>query len=102
MSAASFGALGRVGVVGHAQGLREGREEGRREMLATNVLAVLKARGIEASPGFTEGRALFDALSDDALMAAAVACTDEADFRRRLRESRGLHAEHPPYPDLEE
>ena len=27
------------------------------------------------------------------LVAAALACTGEADFRRRIREQRGLHAE---------
>jgi len=66
------------------------------------VAAALRARGIEAVLDSTEDRVLFGALSDEALMAAAMACTDEADFRRRLREPRDLHAEHPPHPDLEE
>ena len=71
---------------GRNEGRDEGRDEGRREMLAANVLAVLKARGIEAAPDFTEDRDLFSGLSGDALMAAAMACTGEADFRRRVRE----------------
>ena len=36
-------------VKGYARGRKEGHDEGRREMLAANVLAVLKARGIEAA-----------------------------------------------------
>ena len=71
---------------GRKEGHDEGRNEGRREMLAANVLAVLKARGIEAALDFTEDRDLFSGLSGDALMAAAMACTGEADFRRRVRE----------------
>ena len=65
-------------------------------MLAANVLAVLKARGIEAAPDFTEAPELFSGLSGDALMAAAMACTGETDFRRRVREQLGLHTEPPP------
>ena len=81
---------------GHDEGRNEGRNEGRREMLAANVLAVLKARGIEAALDFTEDRDLFSGLSGDALMAVALACTGEADFRRRVREQPGLHPEPPP------
>ena len=36
------------------------------------------------------------------VVAAALACADEADFRRRLREPRDLHTEPPPIPDPEE
>ena len=81
---------------------RMAEARGRSEMLAANVLTVLKARGIETSPDFSEDRELFSGLSGEALMAAALACTCEADFRRRLRETRGLHAERPPSPDPEE
>ena len=78
---------------GHAEGHREGRAEGHRqglvegasEMLASNVLAVLKARGIEVTSELVELRVLLGALSGDAAMAAAMACTDAADFRRRVR-----------------
>ena len=66
----------------------EAEARGRREMLASNVLAVLKARGIAVARDTTELRELLDALSGDAALAAALACTDEADFRRRVREQR--------------
>ena len=79
-----------------AKGYVRGREEGRSEMLAANVLAVLKARGIEASPDFTQDRALSGGLSAEVLMAAAMVCTDGADFRRRLRERLDLHMEPGP------
>ena len=47
--------------------------------------AVLRVRGIKLIPALAEDRALFDAVSGDALLATAVACRDEPDFRRRLR-----------------
>ena len=47
--------------------------------------------GTEASKftrtAFTEDRQLFAAHPIEALMAAALVCTDEADFRRRLRDT---------------
>ena len=78
-----------------AQGHREGRAQGHREGHARGrmaiVAAALRARGIEAALDFTEDRDLFSGLSRDALMAAALACTGEADFRRRVREQLALH-----------
>ena len=71
---------------GRVQGHREGLVEGRSEMLAANVLTVLKARSIAVARDLTELRELLGALSGDAAMAAALACTDAADFRRRVRE----------------
>ena len=65
---------------------RMAQARGRREMLAANVLAVLKARGIEVALDFTQDRELVGGLSGEALIAAALACADEADFRRRIRE----------------
>ena len=53
--------------------------------------AAIRARGIEATLGSEEDRALIGELSDDALMAAALACTSEADFRRRIRERSDMH-----------
>ena len=84
----------RVRAESHSQGRREGRAEGHREglvegaseMLASNVLAVLKARGIAVARDAAELREALGALSGDAAMAAALACTDAADFRRRVRE----------------
>ena len=74
---------------GRAEGHREGRAEGHREgetheRLAL-VVAMLRARGIEAAPDVTAERELLGRLPDDVLMTAALACTDAADFRRRLR-----------------
>ena len=96
---------------GHAQGHREGHAQGHQEGHAQArmeaVVAVLRARGIEVTTDLAgdlaKEPALAHGLSDDALMAAAVACTSESDFRRRVREQRALHAERPPSPnsDLE-
>ena len=70
---------------GRSEGYAEGRREGGREANAANVLAVLRARGIEVLSALAEDRDLFGALPADALMASAVACRDEADFRHLLR-----------------
>ena len=56
-----------------------------RQATAANALSVLRARGIEVTPALAEDRELFGTLPGDVLMAAAVACRDEADFRLRLR-----------------
>ena len=60
---------------------RHAEARGRQEA----ALAVLRARGIEMSPRLAEDRALLGGVPVDALMEAAVACRDEADFRRRVR-----------------
>ena len=91
-----------VSLKADAKGYVRGREEGQREMLAANVFAVLKARGIEAALHLPEDQELFSGLSGEALMAAALACTGDADFRQRIREQRGPHAELPPYTDPEQ
>lgn len=88
--------------VGRAMGAREGtrpeddpltrslsvraRLEGRTEAVTEAVLAVLRARGIDVA-SLAEDRGLPTRFSLDTLMAAALACTGEADFRRRLRET---------------
>ena len=64
-----------------ARGLARGHSEA--------VAALLRARGIEVSPAFTADHNLLAGGPVDALMAAALACTDEADLRRRLREAAG-------------
>ncbi|MDD9983460.1 MAG: hypothetical protein OXU81_19245, partial [Gammaproteobacteria bacterium] len=81
---------------GYARAREEGRDEGRREMLVENVRAVLAGRGIEAALDSAEDRELFGALPSEALMAAALACTGEADFRRRIRERLDLHRDLAP------
>ena len=72
---------------GYAQGYREGLILGRIEAVAQ----VLEARGIASVRDAAEDRALLGGLTNDALMAAALACTDEADFRRRVRELRARY-----------
>ena len=90
---------------GHAQGHQEGYTQGHRDGRARSrmdaVAAVLRARGVEAATDLIVESALFHGLSDDALMAAAVACTSESDLRRRLREQRDLQTDLPPCPDSE-
>ena len=73
-----------------------GRREGRSEMLASNVHMVLNSRDIEVTSDLAELRELLGALSRDAAMTAALACTDADDFRRRvgerLRDSDSMRA----------
>ena len=66
---------------GHARGVGGGRARERLELAA----AALRARGIGVGPDLATDGAFLGGLSGDALMAAALACTDEADFRRRVR-----------------
>ena len=67
-----------------------------REATAANVLTILRSRGIEVTSRLAEDPALFGRAPADALVTAAVACRDEADFRRRVREAaRRLY---PPAP----
>ena len=69
---------------GWAEGRSEGSKEGRLAGHAEAVRAVLRARGIPVSVDFAEDRERFAGLGLGVLMAAAQACTDEADFRRRI------------------
>ena len=98
LSAAAAEALTRVAL---AMGTREGTTPeddpftrsvstaARAEERVTNVLAVLKARGIEVRGGFSEYEDVFGELSAESLMAAAMECADEDDFRRRVRLKAG-------------
>ena len=54
------------------------------------VAQVLEARGIAVALDVSEDREFPGRLSGDALMAAAPACTDAADFLRRVREQGAL------------
>ena len=63
----------------------EGQVQGRFEAVA----ATLRARGIEVSGDCAPDHDLFAEHPIDALMAAALVCTDEADFRRHIREAAG-------------
>ena len=55
---------------------------------ADMVVGALRVRGIEAALDAAQDRALLAGVPGDALMEAALSCTDAADFRRRIRERR--------------
>ena len=58
----------------------------------------LPARGIEVSSQCLEDRKPLAGLPIDRLMAAAVPCTGEADFLRRITARPGPHCALPPHP----
>ena len=74
---------------GHAEGHKEGHADGRVRGRIEAVTATLHARGIEVSGDLAQDHGLFAEHPIEPLMAAALACTGEADFRRRLREETG-------------
>ena len=65
---------------GRAEGLTEGVQRGRVEM----VRQILLSRGIEVSEGFPADAAAFAAAPEAVLLTAAFACTDQADFLAAL------------------
>ena len=77
----------------HAQGHRDGHVQGHREGLVQGymnaVAQILEARGIAARLDAADDRELLAGAPGDALLAAALACTDAADFRRRVLAQRG-------------
>ena len=75
---------------GHAEGHREGVAQGHMNAVAQ----VLATRGIAVALDATEERELLGGLPGEAVIAAALACTDAADFRRRVREQRAVHGLH--------
>ena len=96
-SAATYRVLERVGrALGAREGtgpaddplsrvlLAEGRLEGRAQELAAAVRSLLQVRGLAVAAAFSERTTAFTDIPRDAVMAAAYACADEADFWRRL------------------
>ena len=65
---------------GRAEGLAQGLAQGR----ARTVRQILRSRGIGVSAGFPADAPGFDASSEDSVVAAALACRSEEDFRARL------------------
>jgi Uma2 family endonuclease len=65
---------------GHAEGRIEGRTEARKQM----VRQILRSRGIAVSARLDTAAEKFAAASDEALLAAAHGCTDEADLLAAL------------------
>ena len=74
---------------GRAEGERRGRAEGEREAQARMVRQILRSRGIGVSAGFPADAAAFAASSDEAIAAAALACSSERDFLARLDRALG-------------
>ncbi len=64
--------------------LAEGHSEGRAQELAAAAQSLLQVRDVAVSPAFPERAAALTDVSRDAVMAAAYACADEADFWRRV------------------
>ena len=58
--------------------------------------------GVEPTPALAQYRALCRGIPGKTVMGAALACTDETDFRRRIGDRRGLHPAHSPHPDAGE
>ncbi len=67
---------------------RQGFERGRLHSRAAIVRQILQSRGIEVSEGFLENTPAFTERTDEAVVAAALACESEADFEARLRPCR--------------
>ena len=68
---------------------RQEFERGLAEGRARMVRQILRSRGIEVSAGFAADAEAFAAASEEALLAAAFGCADEADFLAALRRSHG-------------
>ena len=68
----------------HRRAQSRGDAEGYARGCMESVVAALRTRGIEVSPALMQDQELFAGRPIEALMAAALVCTDEADFRRRL------------------
>ena len=108
MSEAAWRALERTA---RAMGAREGTTPQHDPLMASEsarvaaksraqaVAATLRARGIEVPPQILDDWKRLAGFPIDRLMAAAVTCTGEADFLRRMADRRGLHAAHPSYLD---
>ena len=68
---------------------RQEFERGLAEGRARMVRQILRSRAIEVSAGFAADAEAFAAASEEALLAAAFGCADEADFLAALRRSHG-------------
>ena len=65
----------------------EGRAEGRVEGVHATVLQVLRSRGISVPASLSRRLAEVGDMPSDVLVTAALACRDETDFMRRIREA---------------
>ena len=78
---------------GHAEGHAKGHAKGHAEGLMDAVADILASREIELTLDMTKHRELCSAIPGAVVVAAALVCTSEADFRRRIREQRDSRAE---------
>ena len=67
---------------------RQGYERGRADTRARMVRQILRSRGIAVSARFSAAAEALAATSEEALLAAALGCADEAEFLAALRRSR--------------
>ena len=72
---------------GRAEGMAVGRAEGMAEGRTRLVREILRSRGIEVSATFATTMRAFAAVSEAALLAAALGCADETDFLAALGRS---------------
>ena len=70
---------------GRSEGRSEGRMQGKDEARAEMARQILLSRGIEVSVEFSAALSLLGELSEQAIVAAALACSSEANFLMRLR-----------------
>ena len=70
------------------QAFERGRAEGRAATRAEMARQILLSRGIEVTTEFRADAESFAAVSEKALLAAALSCADETDFLAALRQSR--------------
>ena len=70
------------------QGYERGRAEGRADARARMVRQMLRSRGVAVSAKFSAAAEALAAVSEEAVLAAALGCADEAEFLAALRRSR--------------
>ena len=70
------------------QGYERGRADGRAEGRTRMVRQILRSRGIAVSARFSAAAEALAGTSEEALLAAALGCTDEAEFLAALQRSR--------------
>ena len=83
---------------GRAEGRAEGHAEGREEAHMNAVAALLASRGIELTLDMATYRELCKGIAGKIVMAAALGCTSESDFRRRIRAQRHVHGQDDSAP----
>ena len=73
---------------GYERGRAEGRAEGRADARTRMVRQILRSRGVAVSARFSAATEALAAAPEEALLAAALGCADEAEFLAALRRSR--------------